>query len=135
MAKEQIKRFLEEVKSNADLQKQLSGVETTNEGAFVKIANLAGFDFTVDEWLEYAENVQPEKVKISDDELEKVAGGGLFGIDLCQKRWDMLYCQISMCRQLRLEHDGKASGYNSKGNITRRYCLIGHFDQKFSPKV
>jgi hypothetical protein len=27
-------------------------------------------------------------------------------------------------------HDGKATKYNSVGNVTRRYCLNGHFDHK-----
>ncbi len=130
MGKEQIKDFLEEVKTNADLQQKLNDEGITNESEVVKIANVAGFDFTVDEWLDYAKNVRPEKIEIGDDELDKVSGGGLFGIDLCQKRWDQLLCAISMCRQLRLEYDGKVTQYNSLGNVTRRYCLNGHFDQK-----
>jgi predicted ribosomally synthesized peptide with nif11-like leader len=130
MGKGQIKDFLEEVKTNADLQQKLNDESVTNESDVVKIANLAGFDFTADEWLNYTKNVQTEKIEISDDELGKVAGGGLFGIDLCQKRWDQLLCAIAMCQQLRLEHDGKATKYNSVGNVTRRYCLNGHFDHK-----
>ena len=130
MGKEQIKDFLEEVKTNADLQQKLNDEGITNESEVVKIANVAGFDFTVDEWLDYAKNVRPEKIEIGDDELDKVSGGGLFGIDLCQKRWDQLLCAIAMCQQLRLEHDGKATKYNSVGNVTRRYCLNGHFDHK-----
>ncbi len=130
MGKEQIRDFLEEVKTNANLQQKLNNEGITHESAVVKIANEAGFEFTVDGWLDYAKNVRTEKIEIGDDELDKVTGGGLFGIDLCQKRWDQLLCAISMCQQLRLEHDGKATKYNSVGNVTRRYSLNGHFDHK-----
>jgi predicted ribosomally synthesized peptide with nif11-like leader len=130
VGKEQIRDFLEEVKTNANLQQKMNDEGITNESEVVKIANAAGFDFTVDDWLDYAKSARPEKIEIGDDELDQVAGGGLFGIDLCQKRWDQLLCAISMCRQLRLEYDGKATKYNSQGNVTRRYCLNGHFDHK-----
>lgn len=71
MSKEAIKKFQEEAKSNKDLQEQI--VEAGSDvDKIVSIANNAGFSFTKEELLQFSEEA---KSQLSDDDLDKVAGG------------------------------------------------------------
>ncbi len=85
MAKENIKKFFEEVSKNADLQKQLKVATEKSEAeiakdvkaqvqAVVEVAKKAGFDFTADELLSAG---APEGAKLDMNELDAVAGGGV----------------------------------------------------------
>ena len=64
---EQLKTFLEQVKSDASLQEQL---KTASEyDSVVEIAKEAGFCIDVD-------HIKENQLEISDEELEVVSGGG-----------------------------------------------------------
>ena len=86
MAKENVKKFFEEVSKNADLQKQLKAATEKQEAeiakavkaqaeAVVKLAKEAGFEFTADEFLSAG---APEGSKLDMSELDAVAGGSGF---------------------------------------------------------
>jgi len=87
MAKENVKKFFEEVSKNEDLQKQLKkATEKTNADmqkavkahaeAIISVAKKVGFDFTVQEL--FASAQQGDK-KLDVDELDAVAGGAQAG--------------------------------------------------------
>ena len=71
MSEEQLKAFLEAVKADAGLQQKLKAA--VNSDAVLAIAKEAGFAIT-------AEDIQSlqSATDLSDDELEVVAGGGLY---------------------------------------------------------
>ena len=66
MSEEQLKAFLEKVKSDAELQEKLKASADAN--AVVAIAKEAGFSIT-------AEDMQSSTVELLDEELEGAAGG------------------------------------------------------------
>ena len=66
MSEEQLKAFLEKVKSDTSLQEKLNGAADAD--AVVEIAKEAGFSIT-------AEDIQSRPVELSDEELEGAAGG------------------------------------------------------------
>jgi predicted ribosomally synthesized peptide with nif11-like leader len=87
MAKENVKKFFEEVSKNEDLQKQLKEATEKNEAeiakavkaqteAVVSLAKGAGFDFTADELLSAS---APKDSKLDMNELDAVAGGAKAG--------------------------------------------------------
>ena len=81
MSTEQVKSFMEEVKSNKNLQEKLGALPTDNmEEAIsqgLKIANEAGFDFSKEDFLTYnTQNVQ--ETELSNSDLEQVSGGGTY---------------------------------------------------------
>lgn len=84
MAKENVKKFFDEVSKSEDLQKQLqTATEKVNAdmqkaleeqaSAVVEVAKNAGFDFTAEELISSA---QQDDKKLEQDELDAVAGGG-----------------------------------------------------------
>ena len=66
MSEEQLKAFLEKVKTDASLQEKLK--EAKCEGCVVDIAKEAGFSIS-------AEDLKKAQSEISDEELEGAAGG------------------------------------------------------------
>ncbi len=66
MSEEQLKAFLEKVKSDTNLQEKLK--EAGSPEAAIEIAKEAGFSIT-------AEDIQSATVELSDEELEGAAGG------------------------------------------------------------
>ena len=68
MSEEQLKSFLEKVKADTSLQEKLKGAADSD--AVLEIAKEAGFAIT-------AEDIQSmdSAMKLSDEELEGVAGG------------------------------------------------------------
>ena len=83
MAKENVKKFFDEVSKSEDLQKQLKAATEKNEAevakavkaqaeAVVSVAKGAGFDFTAEEFLSAG---VPEGSKLDMNELDAVAGG------------------------------------------------------------
>ena len=78
MSEEQLKAFLEKVKADTSLQEKLKAA--VDADAVTAIAKEAGFSISADE----LENAQS---KLSNQELEGVAGGGAcpstFTIDAC----------------------------------------------------
>ena len=79
MSEEQLKAFLEKVKSDAELQEKLKASADAN--AVVAIAKEAGFSITAED----IQSMQSEPVELSDEELEGAAGGWIrTGWDICQ---------------------------------------------------
>ena len=74
MTEEQLKAFLEKVKSDMSLQEKLK--EVTNDDAIIAIAKEAGFTISSD-------NLNTAQSKLSEEELEGVAGGWGTIIGLC----------------------------------------------------
>ena len=78
MSEEQLKAFLEKVKSDTELQDKLKAAASTE--AALQIAKEAGFAIT-------AEDIQSmQSVEVSDKELEAAAGGTF----LSMENWDVL---------------------------------------------
>lgn len=81
MSEEQLKAFLEAIKTDAGLQEKLKAAG--DENAVVAIAKTAGFVIS-------AEELNIAQVEASEDELESVAGAacsrnraGCSGVDVC----------------------------------------------------
>ncbi len=70
MSEEQLKAFLEKVKSDTSLQEKLNGAADAD--AVVEIAKDAGFSITAED----IQSMQSATVELSDEALEHVAGGG-----------------------------------------------------------
>jgi len=85
MSEEQLKAFLEKVKSDTSLQEKLKA-----EGAdVVAIAKEAGFTITT-------EDLNPQVQNLTDDELEGVVGGGGTAQTGCS---NLLSCGCKVCGQ------------------------------------
>ena len=69
MSEEQLKVFLEKVKSNTELQEKLKAAASPE--AALEIAKDAGFAITAED----IQSMQSATVEVSDDELEGAAGG------------------------------------------------------------
>ena len=69
MSEEQLKAFLEKVKSDAELQEKLKAAASPD--AAVEIAKDAGFAITAED----IQSMQSAPVELSDVELEDAAGG------------------------------------------------------------
>ena len=67
MSEEQLKAFLEKLKSDTELQEKLKAAASPD--AAIEIAKAAGFSIT-------AEDMQSSTIELSDEELEGAAGGG-----------------------------------------------------------
>ena len=66
MTEEQLKAFIEKVKADTSLQEKIKA--SANSDTLVAIAKEAGFNISVDD-------LQQAQSKLSDQELEAVAGG------------------------------------------------------------
>ncbi len=75
MPEEQLKAFLEAVKSDAGLQEKLKAAADAD--VVVEIAKAAGFAIS-------AEELKKSQAELSDEELEGVAGGGYWSIGLVE---------------------------------------------------
>ena len=69
MSEEQLKAFLEKVKTDTSLQEKLTAAASPE--AALQIAKEAGFSITA----EYIQSMQSAMVEVSDEELESAAGG------------------------------------------------------------
>ena len=69
MSEEQLKAFLEAVKADAGLQEKLKAAGDAD--AVVAIAEAAGFVIS-------AEELKRAQAEVSEEELERVAGGGAY---------------------------------------------------------
>ena len=75
MSEEQLAAFLEAVEGDTSLQETLKGAADLD--AAVAVAKEAGFDVSKADLLEYQAQ---QTLELSDEELEKVAGGSAFGV-------------------------------------------------------
>ena len=69
MSEEQLKAFIEKVKSDTELKEELNSASSPE--AAMEIAKAAGFLITAED----VQSMQSETVELSDDELEAAAGG------------------------------------------------------------
>ena len=69
MSEEQLKSFLDKVKADTSLQEKLKAAADTN--AALAIAKEAGFAITAED----IQSMQSATIELSDDDLERVAGG------------------------------------------------------------
>ena len=73
MSEEQLAALLAKLKDDAGLQEKLKGAADLD--AVAAIAKEAGFDISKAAWLRYQAN---QTLELSDEELERVAGGVLY---------------------------------------------------------
>ena len=75
MSEEQLKAFLEKVKSDTELQEKLKAAASPEAG--LEIAKAAGFSIT-------SEDIQSKRdsIEVSDEELEGAAGGTSISIPI-----------------------------------------------------
>ena len=73
MSEEQLKAFLEKVKSDTELQEKLKAAASPEAG--LEIAKKAGFSITSED----IQLMQSATGEVSDEELEGAAGGGALG--------------------------------------------------------
>jgi predicted ribosomally synthesized peptide with nif11-like leader len=76
MSEEQLKAFLEAVKADSSLQEQLKAAGDAD--AVVAIAKAAGFPISADD-------LKKAQAKLTDKELEGVAGAGMSAAEICQE--------------------------------------------------
>ncbi|KZR85655.1 Nitrogen fixation protein of unknown function [Synechococcus sp. MIT S9509] len=84
MSEEQLKAFLEKVKSDTSLQEKLKAA--ADSGAVLAIAKEAGFSIS-------AEDLTKAQSEMSEEELENNAAGGLDALKQCNFTgtcWDTL---------------------------------------------
>jgi len=81
MSEEQLAALLAKLKDDEGLQEKLKGAADLD--AVLAIAKDAGFDVSKADWLRYQAN---QTLELSDDELEGVAGGNLYTMDVRCKR-------------------------------------------------
>ena len=74
MSEEQLKAFLEKVKADTSLQEKLKAAADAD--AVAAIAKEAGFSISTDD----INKTQSAQSELSDEELEDVAGGTLWGV-------------------------------------------------------
>ncbi len=72
MSVAEIERFGKDVEANADLMEELKKAGA-DEAAIVAFANGKGYDFTADH---LKETIEKKKAELTEEELEKAAGGG-----------------------------------------------------------
>ena len=77
MSEEQLSALLAKLKDDAGLQEKLKGAADVD--AAVALAKEAGFDVSKGDWLRYQAK---QTLELSDEELEKAAGGAMDGIKL-----------------------------------------------------
>jgi predicted ribosomally synthesized peptide with nif11-like leader len=81
MSEEQLSALLAKLKEDAGLKEKLKGAEDLDSA--VALAKEAGFDVSKADWLKYQPN---QTLELSDEDLEKVAGGFLTKTDGSQAR-------------------------------------------------
>ena len=92
MSEEQLKAFLEKVKSDTSLQEKLNGA--SDAVAVAEIAKEAGFSITAEDIQSMQSQSQSQSGELSDEELEGAAGGQLPWTE--RPTWAM--CQGRQCR-------------------------------------
>ncbi|WHH58785.1 Nif11-like leader peptide family natural product precursor [Petroclostridium sp. X23] len=112
MSKESLQMFLSVLKQDDALKEKLHKVKTEDE--VMGVIKEAGFELDFDELKALREQ---EGVELTDDELDGVSGGNIFG-DLCQNAYSLIFCQLSFCPHYQV--DLITSDLFSK--TYKRYC-------------
>lgn len=73
MSKENVKKFYEATKEDVEVNEEL--LEATAAGNIVEFAKEKGYEFTKEEHDEFIAEVAATVSELSDDQLDKVAGG------------------------------------------------------------
>ena len=81
MSEEQLAALIAKLKDDEGLQEKLKGASDLD--AVLAIAKDAGFDISKAAWLRYQAQ---QTIELSDEELEGVAGGNLYTMDVRCKR-------------------------------------------------
>ena len=81
MSEEQLAALLAKLKDDVGLQEKLKGAADLD--ATLAIAKEAGFDISKADWLRYQAK---QTIELSDEELEGIAGGNLYTMDVRCKR-------------------------------------------------
>ena len=81
MSEEQLAALLAKLKDDEGLQEKLKGAADLD--AVLAIAKDAGFDISKADWLRYQAQ---QTIELSDEELQRVAGGNLYTMDVRCKR-------------------------------------------------
>ena len=93
MSEEQLKAFLEKVKSDTELQENLKAAASPE--AALQIAKEAGFSITAED----IQSMQSTTIELSDDELEGAAGGQqLRGCEPCST-WGWRHTSTESARE------------------------------------
>ena len=79
MSMEAIERFYERLMGDESLQEQAK--EIINQGGFIDFAKGQGYDFTAEELEAFTVERAAKAVPLNDEELDKVAAGGLYNED------------------------------------------------------
>ena len=79
MSEDQLSALLANLKDDVGLQEKLKGA--TDLDAAVAMAKEAGFDVSKADWLRYQAK---QTLELSDEELERVAGGTEDGYSICK---------------------------------------------------
>ena len=82
MSEEQLAALLAKLKDDEGLQEKLKGASDLD--AVLVIAKEAGFDVSKADWLKYQAQ---RTLELSDEDLEKVAGGGGDGVPVTSDEW------------------------------------------------
>ena len=82
MSEEQLDALLAKLKDDTGLQEKLKGAADLD--AVLVIAKEAGFDVSKADWLKYQAQ---RTLELSDEDLEKVAGGGGDGVPVTSDEW------------------------------------------------
>ena len=94
MSEEQLKAFLEKVKSDTELQEKLKSV--TSAEAAIEVAKDSGFSIT----LEDIQILQSKASEISDQELENASGGTfIVGIGAAAALGGAIAITLNLCDQ------------------------------------
>ena len=124
MAKENVKKFLEELSTNKELQEKFmeaqkgyeaegKGEEEIFEDIVLPIAKEAGYDFTISEYKNAQRDVIAEK-GISEEELENVSGGWsvCWGVGISNSPFSMCFTGGADCDFTSREAEGMGAGVN-----------------------
>ena len=82
MSEEKLAALLAKLKDDTGLQEKLKGAADLD--AVLAIAKDAGFDVSKADWLKYQAQ---RSLELSDEDLEKVAGGGGDGVPVTSDEW------------------------------------------------
>ena len=82
MSEKQLAALLAKLKEDVGLQEKFQGA--ANLDAAVALVKEAGFDVSKADWLKYQAQ---RSLELSDEDLEKVAGGGGDGVPVTSDEW------------------------------------------------
>jgi len=96
MSRETIIEFRKMALTNEETNTKFMLLASNEE--VVSMGNELGFDFTLEEYSEFVEQIQSKgPVKLSDDELVRVSGGNDLKSRKCEYYNQVVWCQSDAC--------------------------------------